>query len=328
MTNRRRSSPDSSSSLIVCRAVATSTATTATTRTPTGTSTSATASASSSSVGPVELRHLEYSKNVLVEEERTNASPPPVLFLHGLLGNKRNFVTIGASLSQQLDTKRRLIGLDLRNHGANTHDWRMDMSYRSMAYDVVSFLDRNDMDQAVIVGHSMGGKVAQALALLYPERVHGLVVLDIAPVQYTPQDVNWKAVRDIVSALESVPLTAGMTRQQVDQHLRTTVPDPALRSFCLTNFDVRRGQWNIPLHYIAAQLDSLSDFDIDPTNTYSGDAFFIHGGQSRFVRSSHMPTISQYFPNHLLTTIRGAGHWIHAEAPDDTTALLKKFLDR
>jgi pimeloyl-ACP methyl ester carboxylesterase len=59
-----------------------------------------------------------------------------------------------------------------------------------------------------------------------------------------------------------------------------------------------------------------------------GDAFFIHGGQSRFVRSSHIPTIASYFPNHLLTTVRGAGHWIHAEAPDDTTALLKKFLDR
>ena len=62
--------------------------------------------------------------------------------------------------------------------------------------------------------------------------------------------------------------------------------------------------------------------------SYPGDAFFIHGGQSKFVRHAYMDTIASYFPNHMLTTIRGAGHWVHAEAPDDTIALLKRFLDR
>ena len=47
-----------------------------------------------------------------------------------------------------------------------------------------------------------------------------------------------------------------------------------------------------------------------------------------FIRSTHMKTISDYFPNNMLTTVRGAGHWIHAEAPDDTVALLKKYLER
>jgi esterase len=221
--------------------------------------------------------------------------------------------------------------------GDNHHDWRDDMSYRSMAGDVVAWLDRHRVDQAVLVGHSMGGKVAQAAALLHPDRVSGLVVLDIAPVRYDPtSDPSWKAVGDIVSVLASIDVVPGMSRSQADQLLRSAIPDPGLRAFCLTNLDPKAGRWKVPLRAIASNLGRLADFDVPSSSPsqqqhqhqYVGDAFFIHGGQSRFVRSSHMSAIASYFPNHLLTTVRGAGHWIHAEAPDDTTALLKKFLDR
>jgi pimeloyl-ACP methyl ester carboxylesterase len=211
--------------------------------------------------------------------------------------------------------------------GENHHDWRDEMSYHEMAYDVVKFLDDQKMDSAVLVGHSMGGKVAQALALLEPERVSGLVVMDIAPVRYQEDEPHWKAVKDIVQVLASVQVGPGVTRQQIDQQLRSSIPDPALRAFCLTNLN-SKCEWKIHLEAIAARLDQLAGFDIDVSRTYEGDAFFIHGGQSRFVRHSYLPSITNYFPNHLLTTIRGAGHWIHAEAPDDTTQLLKRFLDR
>lgn len=215
-----------------------------------------------------------------------------------------------------------------------------------MARDIIHFLDSHNMEKSILVGHSMGGKVAQATALLYPERVDGLVVLDIAPVEYTSNDANWKAVHDIVHLLkQNVPVgQPGVTKRQVDQLLAKSggaLADPALRAFCLTNLDFEKdsdgstfAKWKIHLEGIVSQLDELAGFDIHETEhhsthlAYDGDTFFIHGGQSRFVRHAHMDTISKYFPNHLLTTIRGAGHWVHAEAPDDTTALLKRYLDR
>jgi pimeloyl-ACP methyl ester carboxylesterase len=61
---------------------------------------------------------------------------------------------------------------------------------------------------------------------------------------------------------------------------------------------------------------------------YDGDVFIIHGGQSRFVRHAYIDQIAAFFPNHMLTTIRQAGHWVHAEAPDNTAALLKRCLDQ
>jgi esterase len=173
----------------------------------------------------------------------------------------------------------------------------------------------------------------RAVALLEPQRVKGLVVIDIAPVQYTQDEPHWKAVQDIIDTLLAVQLQPGIPKREVDQQLRTRIPDPALRAFCLTNLDLAAGQWKIPLHYIRAQLDCLAGFDVAPAVAaqqppFTGDAFFINGGQSKFVRHQHLAAIGQLFPNHMLTTIRGAGHWVHAEAPEDTTALLQRFLDR
>lgn len=268
------------------------------------------------STATVSLPYVEFSTGA-------DSSHPPVVFLHGLLGNKRNFASVATSLAAQLQRPRRILALDLRNHGDHS-DWKEDMTYESMASDVVAFLDAQGISEAVLVGHSMGGKVAQAVALLHPHRVDGLCVLDIAPVAYSADESHWKTVSDIIHVLNAIEVGPETTKKDVDAQLRKTLPDPALRAFCLTNFD--RNQWKIPLPSIAASLEDIAGFDVE--GTYEGDTFFIHGGQSKFVRHAYMDAIRSSFPNHMLTTIRGSGHWVHAEAPEDTIALLKRFLDR
>ena len=143
-----------------------------------------------------------------------------------------------------------------------------------------------------------------------PERIKGLVVIDIAPVTYTDDEPHWKAVIDIIKTLKSVHLSPGMSRRDVDMQLQQSITDPALRAFVLTNYDTAKGEWKMHLDSIASQLDVLAGFDIEPNLEFSGDAFFIHGGQSRFVRHKHIDAIANHFPNHMLTTIRGAGHWV------------------
>ena len=223
-----------------------------------------------------------------------------------------------------------------------------------MAQDVVHFLKSQNIEKIILVGHSMGGKVAQALALLHPEFVEGLVVLDIAPVTYSrEEDPHWRAVEDILRAVHQVieenAATAGAentTKRDIDLSLRRSIPDPALRAFVLTNFDSRNNRWKIPIATMVQELDQIAGFDLTATattatattsvvgtpslssTTYEGDVFIINGGQSRFVRHAYMDTIASFFPNHMLTTIRGSGHWVHAEAPDDLVALLKRYLDR
>lgn len=178
----------------------------------------------------------------------------------------------------------------------------------------------------------------RAVALLAPDRVAGLVVLDIAPVRYTTAEPHWQAVQHILQTLAqaSTALPPTTPVAEVETYLRQQgVTDPAVRAFVLTNYK-QNGGWKVPVELLERELEALAGFldeqsettDDDSSLVWSGDAFFIHGGQSRFVRSAHLETIGRYFPHHMLTTIRGAGHWIHAEAPEDTTALLQQYLDR
>ena len=152
----------------------------------------------------------------------------------------------------------------------------------------------------------------------------GLVVLDIAPVEYSVSQPHWRGVTDLIRILCDAPKCD--TKRDMEHYLKFHIPDPAIRAFCLTNF--HDNDWTIPIHTIQNQLDELSKFDGHGQQQYHGDAFFVHGGQSKFVGHAHLDAIATYFPNHMLTTIKGAGHWIHAEAPEATTALLQKYLDR
>jgi len=109
--------------------------------------------------------------------------------------------------------------------------------------------------------------------------------------------------------------------------MRTSgIEDPALRAFVATNYSLSKSnilQWKINLDSIYSQIPVLAGFDLVGEYKYHGETFLINGGASRFVRHAHMSTIGEYFPNHMLTTIRGVG-----QAPDDTLALLKRYLDR
>lgn len=312
----------------------------------------------------VDLRYNEFSPVGEGGDDDASPANEPVILLHGLLGNRRNFASVASSLAAQLSKPRQIIAVDLRNHGENSHDFRDSMTYSDMARDVLAVVDRvaGTSGRAVLVGHSMGGKVAQALALMHPDRVAGLVVLDIAPVRYCPEgDASWRTVSGIVGSLAALDLEREdlRTKRDVDVALRGVLEDPALRAFVLTNLEQPRGGgedaqlgWKINLKAIAEQIETIAGFDAHDRDMdvvidegtgvnglsdaegnmgetqYNGDVFFIHGGASRFVRHTHMKTIASFFPNHMLTTIRGAGHWVHAEAPDDTVALLKKYLDR
>src|SRR5579875_1631305 len=117
---------------------------------------------------------------------------PAVAILHGLFGSGRNWVSIGRSLA----AAHRVLLFDLRNHGASP--WAEGMSYAEMAADVRAGLAARGLARAALLGHSLGGKVAMALALAEPQAVERLVVVDIAPVAYPPALLAYvRAMQDL-----------------------------------------------------------------------------------------------------------------------------------
>ena len=238
----------------------------------------------------------------------------PVALLHGLFGAAPN---LGA-IQRVLATRYRTIALDLRNHGASPH--APAMSYADMAGDVRETLQALDAWPAMVIGHSMGGKVAMRLALGAPE-VPKLLALDIAPVTYPP------GFRAFAHAMQSLRIMADLTRAKADQMLAPVVQDPGVRAFLLQN--LRYGAhpgWRIGLDAIALALPDIEGWDAPAGAVYGGPSLFVAGERSDYIKPEHRPVIRQLFPAARFVTVKNAGHWLHADNPAATAALVADFI--
>ncbi len=243
---------------------------------------------------------------------------PPVLLLHGLYGAGQNLGMIARALADY-----RVIALDLRNHGASPH--APDMRYASMAQDVIDTMDALGLDDAVLIGHSMGGKTAMMAALTYGVRVRALAVLDIAPIALDHIETS----AAIIDALAAIKLTPDLTRQRADADLAATIADPALRGFLLNNLRISSGSapyWRLDLPAIRAALPDLTGW-VDPQNLqpYLGPTLVVRGGESDYVPRAAQAEIMERFPRATIETIDHAGHWLHAEQPLAVNAALRRL---
>jgi len=147
----------------------------------------------------------------------------PVVILHGLFGSLDNW----RSIAKQLSRYAQVITVDLRNHGRSPHS--SQQNYALMVDDLLELLDDLELDQADLIGHSIGGKVAMAFAKAHPTRLNRLVVIDISPRQYA-EDSSHIA---IFKALLALDLTLYSTRSEVDEVISSILPDKAVRQFLL-----------------------------------------------------------------------------------------------
>lgn len=246
---------------------------------------------------------------------------PPLLILHGLFGSGRNW----GAIAKRLARSYRVFALDLPNHGRSP--W-VDgvMNYPFMADQVAAFMDAHDLPSATVMGHSMGGKTAMQLALAHGDRVDALVVVDIAPVTYTGRE-HLAYIR----AMQGADVASATRRSEVEDQLVDAIPTEAVRKFMMQNLvsaeDGPGLRWQINLEGLAASLEAIMDFPLEPEmEPYGGPSFFLAGGASDYVLPEHEPAIARLFPDHALHRLEGCGHWLHAEAPALFTEHLLDFL--
>ena len=241
----------------------------------------------------------------------------PLILLHGLLGSLVNWQRIARKLGEQYH----VVVPDLRNHGRSPHD--PDVSYSSMAADVLQLMDELDIAQAVMIGHSMGGKTAMSLALEHPQRVERLAVVDIAPVTYEGR------LALLLDALLDLPLEEIENRRQADELLAERVVDKAVRDHMLQNLQRTDAgwRWRNNLRALRDGLEIISSFpDYAEGISYSGKTLFIRGGRSGYIEAGHLAHIRQLFPRAEITDIPHAGHWVYAEQPEAFLKVLQGFL--
>ena len=239
----------------------------------------------------------------------------PVALLHGLFGRASNFGSVQRSLGQT----RRVLALDMRNHGASPH--APSMRYPDLAEDVLETLRARDALPCALVGHSMGGKVAMSAALEAPAAVSRLVIADIAPVPYA------SGFRAYIDAMAAIPLGPGLTRAAADAALAPVIADPRVRGFLLQNLRVGpQPGWRLGLAELAAGLSDIEDWVTPQDATYPGPALFLGGERSDYLQQAHREPIRALFPAARFATLRNAGHWLHADNPAGFLAVVQSAL--
>ena len=243
----------------------------------------------------------------------------PLLILHGLFGSATNW----RSMARKLADRHAVHALDLRNHGASP--WADTMTYTEMADDVRHYIEQHDLGAVTVMGHSMGGKTAMALALAFPDRVERLVVVDIAPRSYHD------SLSSYAQAMRGIDLMAAASRGEVQRQLQALLPDASVAPFLVQNLVPRDDHfdWRINLAAISASMLDLTGFPAElQERVFDKPTAAIAGALSDYVPGGNTQSFRPMFPRIEIEVIDGAAHWVHADKPQAFFEAVQRALAR
>ena len=237
-----------------------------------------------------------------------------IVLIHGLFGNLDNL----GLLARDLRTDHQVLSIDLRNHGVSPHSGTHN--YRSMAEDVAQLLASLNISNPIVIGHSMGGKVAMALTELTD--IDKLIVLDMAPVAYTQNRHD-----NVLAGLNAVIKEQPTSRSEALEVLARHIEIDGVRQF-LTKSLYKNEHGIMVWRFNVASLEAnyANIIGWEPIEKTSVKTLLIKGGNSDYLMPEHQPMVQQQFSNVKAHVIANTGHWLHAEKPKEVLRAIRKFL--
>jgi pimeloyl-ACP methyl ester carboxylesterase len=243
----------------------------------------------------------------------------PLIILHGIFGISDNWVSFGKRIAE---SGYEVFIPDQRNHGHSPHHYAFN--YYALTDDLIEFMEQHKIEDPVILGHSMGGKVAMRYTLENPHAVRALIVVDTSLRTYVFHSHH----RTLIDAMKSVDFSKVKSRQEVESVLEQKIESPRIRQFLLKNLFRKEKDllsWRINLEAIDLNLESLYDGVFNST-IYNQPALFVRGGKSDYIIEEDIPNIKKNFPNADIVSIPNGTHWLHADAPEEFFAHVSAFL--
>ncbi|WP_242120981.1 alpha/beta fold hydrolase [Aestuariivivens sediminicola] len=232
----------------------------------------------------------------------------PFVILHGFLGMGDNWKTLGRQFS---DSGFQVHLVDQRNHGKSF--WSPEFNYEVLAEDLKRYCDAHHLQDIILLGHSMGGKTAMLFATRYPQMVSKLLVADISPRFYP---VHHDVILEGLSALDFDDLKS---RGEAEQVLGGYISDWGIRQFLLKNLywkDKGRLALRLNLDVLKEEVGEIGE-PLPSYASFEGDTLFLRGDRSEYIGVNDQTIIRRHFPKAKIATIANAGHWLHAENPED-----------
>ncbi len=241
----------------------------------------------------------------------------PFLILHGFMGMGDNWKTIGRKISKE-GFQVHLV--DQRNHGRSPHS--KEFNYTVMSEDVMEYCQNNRLENIILMGHSMGGKTAMFLATKNPELVEKLIVVDIAPKYYAPHH------QTILKGLEFINSKKLTSREDADDYLSKYVSELPVRQFLLKNLYWKtRDELSLRmnLEVLIEKLEAVSEA-LPLESVFPKETLFIKGEKSGYLLEKDRAEIKKHFPDSEMVVVKNAGHWVHAENPNEFFEKLLEFI--
>ena len=241
----------------------------------------------------------------------------PFIILHGFLGMSDNWKTLGAKFSEN-GFEVHLV--DQRNHGRSFHDEAFN--YELLVEDIHQYIIENNLTDVILLGHSMGGKTAMLFATKYPELISKLIVADISPRFYP---IHHDTILEGLSSLNFAEIKG---RGEADKQLSKYVSDFGTRQFLLKNL-YWKNKNELALRFnLEALKEHVSEVGeaLPIHSKFEKDTLFLRGDKSEYIALSDEAIIKNHFQSAKIVTISNAGHWLHAENPDDFYDEVIKFI--
>jgi esterase len=255
---------------------------------------------------------------------RTFGSGPALMILHGLYGSSDNWVTIARRISE----KYTVILPDLRNHGQSPHSDRH--TYDLMADDIVELAGELKLDRFILAGHSMGGRVAMRFASRWPDMINSLVIADISPFGTSSNEsVFYTQHKKILETILSVDPHKYASRKDIEESLCSGISSEKIRGFIMKNLgrnDQGAFEWKLNAASLLENLREITagiaDEDQPGDHVTGFPVTFIKGENSEYIDREDFEKIRRLFPAADFITIKNAGHWLHADRPDEVEKIL------
>src|SRR5690606_10618992 len=244
-------------------------------------------------------------------------SGKPFVILHGFLGMGDNWKTLG---NHWAEAGFEVHLLDQRNHGRSFHS--DEFSYEEMAEDLKKYCQEYNLQNIILLGHSMGGKVAMQFAVTYPEMVSKLIVADIGPKAYPPHH------QDILKALSMLDFSKIKSRGEAEDILSEYIKDEGTRLFLLKNlYRKNKDEFGLRVNLpILSEKIKEVGVALSKNTVFKNDTLFLGGEKSNYIEPMDEVLIIKHFPKAQIKTVSEAGHWLHAENPDEFYDNVKNFL--
>lgn len=250
---------------------------------------------------------------------RNFGSGQPLIVLHGLFGISDNWIPFGKLMAQK---NFNVFTPDLRNHGQSPHS--DTFNYQSMLQDLTDFINDNKINNPIILGHSMGGKIAMHYALENPSKVNKLIIVDVSLRNYTKKTHHIA----LVNAMLSIDFSIAKTRTDIEKQLLPEISDKRIRNFLMKNIKRKNKdsyEWKINMESINNNIDLIYE-GINIESVFDGPTIFIRGGISTYISEDDYPKIKKHFPNSKIHTIENASHWVQVDAPKQFVSIIDDFL--